>query len=285
MGRQALVTLDHVKAAVAALRAEGKPVSSRAVREKLGNVGSMGTINKLLQKSLDEKDRKPDSLRQLPPDVQRTILEFADQHAEEARVQIAEELAGCRLEMIDLATENERLTAALEELRTRLEATAAEKAAIEGRVAHLTSELAMARNETAAERRSSETVRIDLVKLQLRVEALAPLEHELNKTRLQCEGHRDACMRLEQTNAVLDTQREGLERQVHELKAELAEAHSNSAGLSEKTEKISGMLEQERAVRVLAERELAVARAVHGKRNPAALRRKGNSQSNAANQK
>lgn len=285
MGRLALVTLDHVKAAVAALQAEGKPVSSRAVREKLGNVGSMGTINKLLQKSLDDKDRKPDSLRQLPPDVQRTLLEFADQHAEAARAQISQELVGCRLEMADLATENERLTAALEELRTRLEATAAEKAAIEGRVAQLTSELVMARKETAAERSAGEAVRIDLVKLQLRVEALAPLERELNKTRLQCEGHRDACVRLEQANAVLDTQREALERQIHDLKSELVEAHSNSAGLSEKNEKISGMVEQEREARVLAERELAVVRAVHGKRNPAAQARKGKSQSNAVYQK
>jgi len=285
MGRQALVTLDHVKTAVTALQAEGKPVSSRSVREKLGNVGSMGTINRLLQMSAADKNRKPDSLRQLPPDLQRTILDFTDQQANGARAQIAEELVACRLEMADLATENERLSAAVEELRIQLETTAAEKAVSEGRLAQLTSELAMARKETAAERSSSENVRIDLVRLQLRVDALAPLEHELNKTRRQCEEHRDACVRLEQANAVLDTQREALERQVHDLRSELVEAHSKSDGLSEKTEKISGMLEQERAARVLAERELAVARAVHGKRNPAALGRKGKSQSNAAHQK
>lgn len=282
MGRQALVTLDHVNAAVTALQAEGKSVSSRSVREKLGNVGSMGTINRLLQKSAAAKDRKPDSLRHLPPDLQRAILEFADQQAEDARAQIAEEVVGCRLEMADLATENERLTTALEDLRSQLETTAAEKATIEGRVAQLTSELAMAREETAAERSSSEAVRIDLVKFQLRIEALEPLDRELHKSRQQCEGHRDSCVRLEQANAVLDTQRESLERQVRDLKCALVEAHTNSAGLGEKTEKISGMLEQERAARVLAERELAVARAVHGKRNPANHARKGKDQPSAS---
>jgi len=282
MGRQALVTLDHVKAAVTALQAEGKPVSSRSVREKLGNVGSMGTINKLLQKSLDDKDRKPDSFRQLPPDVQRTILGFADQQADDARAQIAEELVACRLEMADLATENERLTAAVDELRTQLTTTAAEKAVIEGHVAQLTSELAMARKEAATERGTSEAVRIDLVKLQLRVEALAPLERELHTARLQCEAHRDACMRLEQANAVLDTQREALDRQVRDLRGELVEARTNIAGLSEKMEKISGVLEQERAARVLAERELAVASAVHGTRSPANGSRKGKSHSDAS---
>jgi chromosome segregation ATPase len=285
MGRQALVTLDHVKTAVTALQAEGKPVSSRSVREKLGNVGSMGTINRLLQMSAADKDRKPDSLRQLPPDLQRTILDFTDQQANGARAQIAEELVACRLEMADLATENERLSAAVEELRIQLETTAAEKAVSEGRLAQLTSELAMARKETAAERSSSENVRIDLVRLQLRVEALTPLERELNRTRLLCEGHRDVCVRLEQANAVLDTQREALESQVHNLKNELLEAHTNSAGLSEKTEKIAGILEQERTVRVLAERELAVAKAMLGKRNAANHAKNGRRQSNAADQK
>jgi chromosome segregation ATPase len=285
MGRQALVTLDHVKAAVAALQAEGKAVSSRSVREKLGNVGSMGTINKLLQKSLNDKEQRPDSLRQLPPELQRSILGFADKQAEDARTQIAEELVGCRLEMADLATENERLCAVMEELRTHLAFTATEKASIEGQVAQLTSELATARKETVAERGSSEAVRIDLVKLQLRVEARAPLERELHETRLQCEAHRDACMRLEQANAVLDTQREALDRQVRDLRSELAEARANSARLSEKTEKISGVLEQERAARVLAERELAVASAVHPRRTPVSQRRKAKDPSDTSHQK
>jgi chromosome segregation ATPase len=224
MGRQALVTLDHVKAAVSAQQAEGKAVSSRSVREKLGNVGSMGTVNKLLQKTQDDRERNPVSLRQLPADLQRTILDFADHQADDARAQIAEELVGCRLEMADLATENERLGAAVEELRTQLATTAAEKAAIEGQVTQLTSELATARKETASERSSREAARIDLVRLQLRVEALAPLECELHEAGLQCEAYRDACVRLEQTNAVLETQREALDRQVGDLRSELAES-------------------------------------------------------------
>jgi hypothetical protein len=55
MVSQGLVTLDHIRAAAAALQAEGRNVSSRAVREKLGNVGSMGTINKLLQEYAENK--------------------------------------------------------------------------------------------------------------------------------------------------------------------------------------------------------------------------------------
>jgi len=261
MGRQASVTIEHVKAAVAALRAEGSKVSSRAVREKLGNVGSMGTVSKLLQQCLGEKDNTPDSLRQLPPELQHAILVFADHQADVARRQVAEELISCRREIGDLAEHNEQLMATIEDLREQLVRVTSDRATVEGRVAQALEELAGAREETAVARRAAEAARMDLTKQQLRVEALESLEGELRDARVQCESRRSECTRAEQAAAMLEAQKLALGDQVQELKGELANARAAGERLDKKIQDLSDLLDKERATRAVIERDFAVASA------------------------
>jgi chromosome segregation ATPase len=269
MGRQALVTLDHVRTAAAALRAEGRNVSSRAVREKLGNFGSMGTINKLLQQCIGEKNETPDSLRQLPAELHRAVLAFTDQQADAARTEIADELIRCRHEMTELAEENDRLMTTIEDLREQLLHARSEKAIIEGRVGQLMAELTDARAETASERRAAETARIESIKLGLRIEALVPLEEELRSAREQGESQRNAFVRSGQAIATLEAQRLALDKEVHNLKSDLSGTRAANEKLDKKIETISALLDKERESRVLAERELAVAYAMQTTRQAA----------------
>jgi len=268
MGRQASVTIEHVKAAVAALRAEGGKVSSRAVREKLDNVGSMGTVSRLLQQCLGEKDNTPDSLRQLPPELQHAILVFADQQAEIARRQLAEELIGCKQEMRDLAEDSEQLTATIEDLREQLAHATFNGATVEGRVAQTLDELAGAREETTVERRAAETARVELAKLQLRVQALESVEGELRDARAQHDRQRSECARAEQAAAVLEAQKLALGDQVQELKGEVANARAAGARLDKKIEELSDLLHKERVTRTVIEREFAVASALGSEQPP-----------------
>lgn len=204
MGRQALVTATHVKAAVEALRANGDAVTSRAVHEKLGKVGSMGTVHKLLQQCLNEKGETLDSLRQLPPELQQVIMEFADIQADGARRQVAEELSGAKQEMAALADDNQRLGDSVDDLREQLKRAASETATFEGRTVQLVADLANAHEAALAERRAAEEARVELVKLQLRAEALAPLAGELRESRAQGQAQHSACVRAEQNAAVLE---------------------------------------------------------------------------------
>lgn len=263
MGRQASVTIEHVKTAVAALRAEGKTASSRNVREKLGT-GSMGTISKLLQQCLDDKEGTPDSLRQLPPELQRVILAFADQQAEAARTQIGEELISCKLEVAGLAEDNERLTTIIEDLRMQLAQALSGRAAAEGRVEQVLGELAGAREETKVERHAAEAARVEMAKLQLRLDALGPLDVELRDARAQSEERREECARVLQAAAVLEAQKLALFDQVQELKGDLANARATSAKLDEKIQALSALLDNEREEKAVAERELAVAKVLTG---------------------
>lgn len=262
MGRQASVTIEHVKAAVAALRAEGSKVSSRTVRQKLGNVGSMGTVSKLLQQCLGEKDTTPDSLRQLPPELQHVILVFADHQADVARRQVAEELISCKQEVADLAEESEQSAVTIEDLREQLAQAAADRAAVEGRVAQVLEELAGAREETATERRAAEAARVELARLQLHTQLLEPLEGELRDVRAQCEAQRSECARADQAAAVLEAQKLALGDQVQELKGELANARAAGDRLDKKVQELSVLLQKEQVTRAVIEREFAVASAL-----------------------
>lgn len=266
MGRQPSVTIENVQAAIAALRSEGRNVSSRSVREQLGNVGSMGTINKLLQQCLNAKVVEPDSLRQLPSELQHAVLTYADQHAQEARTQIADELLQCRRDMSDLADDNERLTETVEDLRQQVTTLVADAAVLQGRNAQLESGLENARREVAMERHAAETVRIELMKLQTRSEQIEPLAGELRTIRERLETERVNRMQVQQSVAVLEVQKGALEQANKNLHDELAAERLVNGTSNSKIEQLTALLDQERAARVLAERELAVKDAMHAGR-------------------
>lgn len=262
MGRQASVSIEQVQTAIEALRAEDKNVSSRSVREKLGNIGSMGTINKLLQQCLRDPVDEPGSLRQLPSELQHAIFSYADRQAETARAQIANELVQCKHEMVNLSDDNEHLTEAITNLQQQVDALVAEATETQGRTARLLVELDNVRQETATERRAAELARIELVKLQARAEQLAPLADELRDTRIQFHTAREEYMQSQQNAAILEVQKKSLENINQTLSNELADAKEAGRALSDRLEKLSAILEQERTARALAERELAVKVAV-----------------------
>ena len=70
MGREASITYEQVAAAADALRSESKKPTSRAVRERLGNQGSMGTITKAIQRWRGEQEREQAAALTLPPGLQ-----------------------------------------------------------------------------------------------------------------------------------------------------------------------------------------------------------------------
>jgi chromosome segregation ATPase len=226
----------------------------------------MGTVSKLLQQALVEKSEKPQSLRQMPSELQHAFLVFVDQQAEDARSQIADDLMHCRREMADLAEDNELMSSTVEDLQRQLADSMSRTANVEGQVKMLASELATAREETAAERRKTEASQIELTRLQLRLEAMMPIEEELRRFRAQFDAQHGACMKLEQIIAVLEAQKDSLEQQHSGLRGEFAETQAVNKKLIDKVETITSSLDKERETRMLAERELAVASATYAKR-------------------
>lgn len=240
MGREATITAEQVAAAADALKGEGKKPTSRAVRERLGNTGSMGTITKLLQRWKSHQERDQVASLSLPPALQRAVLDFMDTELAAARAPLETELVDLKESIDELATENERQEDALTGLREQLDQVAAEKASAEGKAAQLTADLDGARDEAGRERQAAELARTELAKAQLRLEAMPRLEADLEAVRTELTKERSARVAAEQQAAVLAAQKTDLEGRLGDAKKDgeritdqLAKAQAKADQLAE----------------------------------------------------
>ncbi len=239
MGRESTITFEQVAAVADAMKIEGVKPTSRAVRERLGNTGSMGTINKLLQRWKAGQERQISAALVLPPALQRVLLEFMDNELTNARTTIEAELADQQQEASDLATENERQVIENESQGERIELLRAEVSTHQGRAGQLESDLVVAREEAARERSGAELARTELAKAQLRLEAMPRLEADLVAVRASLETERAARVAAEQTAAVLTAKLEAAERRATEADARTTKAEAATAQAVEKVEAVA----------------------------------------------
>ena len=198
MGREAAITYEQVAAVADAMKAAGTKPTSRSVREKLGNVGSMGTINKLLQDWKAGQERQIANALTLPANLQRAILDFMAQELNEAKAVLEADLAEQQQESTDLAAENERQATEIGIQAERIAVLQGELASVQGRSAQLETDLAAVRIDAEREREATESARIDLAKALLRLEAMPRLEADLTVMRGELNQEREG--RVEPSN-------------------------------------------------------------------------------------
>ena len=263
MGRESTITFEQVAAVADSMKTDGVKPTSRSVRERLGNTGSMGTINKLLGRWKSGQERQISAALVLPPALQRVLLEFMDHELTSARTTLEAELADQQQEASDLATENERQVVENEAQSDSIELLRAEVAAHKGRAGQLDSDLVVARDEASRERSGAELARTELAKAQLRLEAMPRLEADLVAVRGVLEIERTARVVAEQTAAVLSAKLEAAERRATEASARSMSADAATAKSAEKAEVVARDLVAATAKLEAAERRTneAVARA------------------------
>ena len=226
MGRESTITFEQISAVADAMKTEGVKPTSRAVRERLGNTGSMGTINKLLGRWKSGQERQISAALVLPPALQRVLLEFMDNELTAARTTLEAELAEQQQEAADLATENERQVIENDAQAEAIESLRADVAAHRGRAGQLESDLAVARDEAVRERAGAELARTELAKAQLRLEAMPRLEADLVAVRGVLETERTGRQQAEQSAAVLAAKLEAAERRATEADARTTKAEA-----------------------------------------------------------
>ena len=231
MGREATITYEQVAAAADAMQVAGSKPTSRTIRERLGNTGSMGTVNKLLQAWKVGQERQIAHALALPAPLQRAILDFMGQELAGAKATLEAELADQQQEATDLATENERQASDIEDKAETVTTLQAELANLQGRMAHMDVDLDAARLDGERERNAAEAARTELAKSLLRLEAMPRLEADLATLRLELEKERQGRVVAEQQAAVLGAKLEAaLERSAKADSAALdalAQARSN----------------------------------------------------------
>ncbi len=236
MGRIAAVTYDQAAAAADQLQAEGLPPTAKLVRSRLGDVGSLGTIQKHLMEWRSGQGDTQQVTRMLPPELQRAVFKFVDEEVSRINSELRHQVEQQTREIADLAADNAEQTRLVSELRADLAEQARFKDNQDGQLTRLLDEVKAARDETALERREAELARHELAKMQSRLEAQAPLESELHQLRADFEAEREVRVRAERDAAVLQAQKEILEARVAELKEAVpAQNHANGANVEEHT--------------------------------------------------
>lgn len=236
MGRESSITYEQVAAIADVMKAAGANPTSRAVRERLGNTGSMGTINKMLQTWKQGQERAIANALSLPAPVQRTILDFLAQELATAKSTLETALAEEQQEAADLATENERQAADLDAASVKLLAVQTELATLQGRVLQVEADLQTAQTAAERERNAAEAARTELAKAQLRLEAMPRLEKDLVDVRAVLDEERAGRVASEQRAAVLAAQLDASDKRAVEIEsretaalARLAELERQSA--------------------------------------------------------
>lgn len=239
MGRESTVTFEQIAAVADGMKLENIKPTSRAVRERLGNTGSMGTINKLLGRWKAGQERQVSAALALPPALQRVLLEFMDNELTSARTTLEAELADQQQEAADLATENERQVVENDAQAEAIEALRAEVAEHKGRAGQLEADLSTARDEAARERGGAELARTELAKAQLRLEAMPRLEADLVAARASLDAERAARVAAEQSAAVLSARLESAERRATEEEGRTTKAEAATAQATVKAEALA----------------------------------------------
>lgn len=226
MGREAKITYEQVAAVADTMCAANIQPTSRAVRERLGNIGSMGTVNRLLQEWRTTQARRSVQPLALPPALQRALLDFMAQELSAAKTGFETSLSELRHEMADLALENERQGANIED-RTEAEAALrTELDTLKGRLLQTEGELTNARLDVAREREDTAKARIELAKALLRLEATVRLEADLTALRGELEAERLTRIAATQQAAVLDAKLEAARDRVIRAEALGAEVRT-----------------------------------------------------------
>lgn len=249
MGREASITLAQVAAIADAMVAAGATPALRTVRERLGNIGSLGTISKLLQQWRADREKKIANALTLPAGVQRAILEFMGQELSSAKATLETELAEQQQEAADLATENERQAAEIESQVDALTVLQVDLATVQGKAGQLELDWQAGQVEMDRERKAAESARTELAKAQLRLEAMPRLEADLVAVRAELAVERTARVVAEQAAAVAVARFDASERRAGEIEAR------EQAAVSHITE-LERMAQQ--AARELASANLAV---------------------------
>lgn len=220
MPREATITFDQVASIADAIKSGGGKATSRSIREHHGS-GSLGTIQKLLQRWEAGQVRQVESTLTLPPALQRAILDFMSQEMAVARADLEGRLADAQQATQDLATENERQGDDIDELQAELAESNSDRTAIEGKAGQLEADLAVARDEIARERAGAEAARTELAKAQLRLEAMPRLEADLESVRAELAQERSARAEADRKLAGAESRADGLVARL----ADAAEAH------------------------------------------------------------
>lgn len=258
MPREATITYDQVVRYAEAIKADGGKPTPRQIRDRHGS-GSFGTIHKLFQQWESTQALAIEAALSLPPSVQRAILEFVRHELSVGRTDLEERLCQVTTSAEDLATENDRQAALIDEQLATIESLRGEKAALAGRLAEIENAIGTHREDAVRERQAAEAARTEVAKLMLRLEGVPRLEAELAELRKEYQLIDRSRQAIEKELAVSGAAYQSLELSKSEAVASL---QGRLAEAQEELRAVSAQLQAAQTERFKAAAELVSAHAM-----------------------
>lgn len=236
MVREGSITQDEVNAAAdRLLLLTGKKPTARAVREYLGDRGSMATVQKYLKAWVSKNFPPPQSAVALPQSLHTALADFISQEIAAGKAALEADLKLVQQENEGLMNESDRQVAEIDSQLLQIESLVAKQAELSGRMNQLTSDLEISRKEAEEQRQAAEHARTEQAKLQLRLEGVPRLESEIERLQEALEDERAARVKSEQDAAVAFAKLEKTEAQVQDLQSRLAQAETEAAQAGDRT--------------------------------------------------
>lgn len=242
------ISYDQVATVADELVADGQKPTLLAVRERLGNTGSMNTIHKHF--SAWQASQRPAARKSTEPNPRllATLGAEMSKVAEEAAAEANAALAQALNEVAVMAANGEALEAERDDLAAQLLDMTSQRDTAVGKAGEQASEIDRLKLEASRLQEELGSVRRLLAQAELRLEAVPRLEQEIEAVRAQLVGEQAARAEAEKTAAVANAQRAAeetarqraesrltsAESREDEARKELAEAHAAHQSTSDK---------------------------------------------------
>lgn len=273
------ISYGQVVSAIEELVGSGKQATINGIRQVLGT-GSPNTIHKHMVEWRNLQQNRTVACAALPEAVTTVIARELDRVAAQAKAEIEDQLSLAKNEALELATAGEALEVEIQTLKASIAATTTERDAVSAIAAERQKEIINLSELVKREQKEAESARLDLGKMQLKVDLsinentqlsaeVAILRGNYEKARQEyVESERDrAVFQAHLESAMLSIDNEKQRREILELdkanmvdefeklrktldneKKERAELETKKAVLEAKLDSVNKLLEKEKEI-------------------------------------
>lgn len=246
------ISYEQVVAVIGELVGSGKQVTIKGIRDALGT-GSPNTIHRHLTEWRNSRQNNSVVCATLPEALTGVIARELDRVAAQARAEIEDQLSQAKIEALELATAGEALEVEIEKLKASIAAITSERDAVSAIAAERHKEIINLTELVKREQKDAESVRVDLGKMQLKVD-LSLNEHsqlsiEVARLRQEYEKARQCNIESERDRAVSQAHLESAMLNIgkEEQRQEILER--DKAKMVDELEKLRKALEDEKKER------------------------------------
>ncbi|MDD5113842.1 MAG: DNA-binding protein [Methylobacter sp.] len=200
------ITYDQVAAEADAIIGEGQQPTINAVRDRIGT-GSPNTVHRHLTVWRAARPQATATAPELPASLTSAIATEIERTAASARAEIESKLVQAQTEAVELSSVGEALEAERDELIEQVAVLTTERDTLAGKAEQQAADIKAQAERIEREQQAAEAARVDLAKVQLKIESsaerLVEQASEIERLRATLETERQARIVAEQQAAVL----------------------------------------------------------------------------------